>query len=338
MADCPAPATKFRGCSVETSDARARAGGMGSATSGAVRTLILASLLSLVAVGAVRAQGDNAGTLPSDGRVRGDVSMLAGETDRIAFHLDAGANLSLLVTAGFRAAVTLTDPDGNPVDLGSASGTRIVVKDHPIAIGGDYTLAIASADGTQGLYGVTVKQRWARSLAIEGTGPTTVDVAMPAGARFTGVVHGTAAAPRITSVRGPADDELLTAPIGTGGKVTKLPAITAAVAGTYRLSIAPSDASAWSGTVRRALPFAAPARLDLRNGLDAVSFAGDGVGQLFRNRCSGCHGWAGSYGSVRGYASRAIGRIKAGIMPPGGGLSKADIALVQAWISTGKNP
>lgn len=338
MADCPAPAPKSRDCSVEPSNAPARAGGTGSAPFSAVRTLILASLLSLVAVGTVRAQGDNAGTLPSDGRVRGDVSTSAGETDRIAFHLDAGASLTLLVTAGFRAAVTLTDPDGNPVDLGSTSGTRIAVKDHPITAGGDYALAIASADGTQGLYGVMVKQRWPRSLAIGGTGPTTVDVAMPAGARFTGVVHGAATAPRITSVRGPTDDELLTAPIGTGGKVTRLPAITATVGGTYHLSVAPSDASPWSGTVRRALPFATPARLDLRNGLDAVSFAGDGVGQLFRNRCAGCHGWAGSYGSVRGYASRAIGRIKAGIMPPGGGLSKTDIALVQAWISTGRNP
>ena len=78
--------------------------------------------------------------------------------------------------------------------------------------------------------------------------------------------------------------------------------------------------------------------LHLANGLAAIAFRADGVAAVFARHCASCHAWASSYRGVRSHAFDAIARMTSGSMPPGGGLSGAEIALVKVWISSGRRP
>jgi len=309
-----------------------------------VRALAAIALCAVTAGGPrmARAQGgDASGALGSGGTAHGDIAKRAGETDHVTIELDAGATLVVDLRATFQATLVLADPDGAPVDLGTTAGTRLSAS-IPVATAGLYTFAIASADGTQGIYALRVRQSWPHTIAISGSGAQEVDVPMPAGAKLSGVVgrrRGASGAPRIDGLLDPNGMEMLAEPLEAKGNVVRMPPASTTAAGVYRLRIGTTDgSSAWTGTLRRRVPHQAPTSLRLANGLDALSFRADGVGAVFSTHCAPCHGWATSYGSVRGNARAALGRMLSGAMPPGGGLSRAEIALVQAWIKTGMNP
>lgn len=297
---------------------------------------VLAALVTAAQPAA--AKGDNAGTLGAGGRARGDISRDAGETDRITVTLDAGALVTVRFSATFAASVAVTGPDGTPVDLGG-SGPKIRVVDLPATASGAYVFAIASSDGSQGVYTLLVRERWERVLAVSGAGAQTVDVAMPAGGTLACVVRsapGAAGHPRIAGLESPDGHELLQTPL-EAGRVVKLPAQATPVAGVYHLAIDTTDAgSAWSGRITRTVRAVATTQLDLRNGLDVVSFSGDGVARVFSQNCGRCHGWALSYAGVREFIARALPRIVGGSMPPGGRLPASQIALIRTWIQTGK--
>jgi len=303
------------------------------------RTIVLAVLLSvsILSSSPVRASGDASGSLGSGGRAKGDIARDSGETDRITVDLTQGASLTLRFSAGFQATFILTDPNGAPVDLGVQSATRVRVTDLPVPATGTYTAAIASADGSQGFYQLSVRQLWPRKLAISGTGHTRVDVPMPPGGRLAAVVHGGAGEPEITALEDSAGDALLAAPIVTSGHTAKLPPTDASAGGIYHLTIDTADpSSAWTGVVTRTTPASPSTDLKLSNGLAVVSYFNDGVGTLLARRCGHCHGWASSYGGARSYIRHALGRIVSGSMPPDGPLARADIALIRAWIATGR--
>jgi hypothetical protein len=295
--------------------------------------MLAAALLASFARSAT-AGGDASGTLAAGGTATGDISRTDGETDRIDVELVAGATLSVALKGTFRATVVLTDPDGAPVALGLA-GTGQQRGSIDVARGGTYRFAVASADGSQGVYKLVAKQTWPRSVTISGNGTSTVDVGMPAGGKLGVSVSGTGS-PEITGLLDPNGLELLNAPVLVHGRAAKLPATTVAVAGIFEVTVT-SD-GAWTGRITRHVPRMASTRLHLENGLDAVSFRNDGVAAVFSRHCASCHEWASSYSGVRRYAFDAIARMTNGVMPPGGGLSGAEIALVRTWITTGRKP
>lgn len=284
------------------------------------------------------AKGDASGSLGSGGRARGDISESAGETDHITVTLDEGGLLNLRFSSGFEPSVVVTGPDGTPVDVGAPAHRRLQVHDRPVTVAGTYEIAIASVDGSQGTYTLAVAERWPRKIPISGTGASVVDVAMPAGGRIGCVVRGASAAPAILGLQDPSSANLLPAAVEPSGATTKLGPTATPAAGIYQLLIGGAGAGPWSGQVTRLVPPTRPVRLALANGLDAVSFAGDGVRSLFQNRCAPCHGWATSYPGVRSYVYAALGKMKSGSMPPGGGIGSADLALVAQWIKTGRKP
>jgi len=291
--------------------------------------------------GSASAGGDASGHLGSGGTARGDISESPGETDRITIDLDAGATLDLTLKATFRASLVLTDPASTPIDLEFAGGTRFRTTVQ-IVEPGTYQLAISSVDGTQGGYTLIAKERWTRALPISGSGMQVVAVPLPAGSRIACVVaaaRGAAAPPEIVGLADPNGASLLQGAIAPKGRAARLAPTTVTGAGIYDLTIAPIDGtSAWVGRVTRIVPHVVPTSLRLANGLTEVSFSGDGVGALFMSRCASCHGFASSYGGVRGHARDALARMASGSMPPGGGVSAAEIGLVRAWIATGTKP
>lgn len=275
------------------------------------------------------------------GIVHGDISRTAGETDRVTIDLEAGATLRISLTATFRADLVLTDPEGAPVDLGFAGGTRLHTS-ITVASAGVHQLAIASADGSQGLYTLAAKPKWARTIPIAGTGEQVVEVAMPADSRIACRVvraAGATGSPRIVRLQDPNGASLLASAVEPRGNVARLTPTSTSTAGVYHLTIAPTDGtSSWSGTLTRSVPPVRSTSLRLTNGLDAISFKADGVAGIFYRSCSRCHGWAFTYGGVRAYAQKALGRITSGSMPPGGGVSPGEVALIKAWIATGMRP
>jgi mono/diheme cytochrome c family protein len=286
------------------------------------------------------AGGDAAGSLGTGGTATGDISRTDGETDRISIDVIDGTTLAVALKATFNATIAMTDPDGVPVAL-SLAGSGTERGSIEIAHGGTFQIAIASADGSQGLYKLTVKQTVPRTIDVAGTGNDTVEFGMLAGGKVSCTIApapGSSGSPQIAQLADPNGADLLTAPVVVRGRAAKLTPTTAAVAGTYRLTIADDAGSAWTGHLVRRAPRGHGVSLRLANGIDAVSFRGDGVNAVFSRHCASCHGWASSYSGVRRYAFDAIARMTKGIMPPGGGLSSAEIALVKTWISTGRQP
>ncbi|MBS2027604.1 MAG: hypothetical protein JST54_06860 [Deltaproteobacteria bacterium] len=56
---------------------------------------------------------------------------------------------------------------------------------------------------------------------------------------------------------------------------------------------------------------------------------------FFATNCGGCHGFASSKSSVTSQASAIRSRIDSSSMPPGGGVSSADINRIDSWMSCG---
>ena len=309
-----------------------------------LRRFVISICISAMGVAALARHAhadDAAGSLGGGGTAHGDISKTAGETDRISLDLDEGATLQLTFHAAFVASLALTDPDGTPLDLAFPGGSRLRTN-LPVQKTGTYELAIASTDGSQGLYTVIAKQKWARALAIQGTGEQIVGVPMPANSRLgcvVGASQGASGLPQVAQLEDPDGASILAAAIEPRGRVARLAPTATAAAGVYHLTIAPTDGSSgWSGRVTRFVPRVAPTSLRITNGLDKISFRADGVGSFFAHRCASCHGWAASYGGVRRYARVALGRMAGGSMPPGGGLAPSDLGLVKGWISTGMKP
>jgi hypothetical protein len=303
---------------------------------------ILVALLAFAAPwlspDAVHAKGDASGSLGSGGRVRGDISKNAGETDRVTVVLDEGAVLSLRFSANFEPRIVVTDPDGMPVEVGVPAHRRLRVHDRPLTASGTYEVSVSSVEGSQGTYLLAVSERWLRKVPVSGTGASVVDVAMPAGGTIGCMVRGASGAPAILGLEDPSNANLLPATIEPNGAVTRLGATATPAAGVYHLLIGAAGDGAWSGQVTRAVPRVRLGHLVLTNGLDAISFADDGVRSLFQNRCAPCHSWASSYAGVRSYVYSALGRMRSGSMPPTGRVGNADLALVQEWIKTGRQP
>lgn len=301
-------------------------------------------LLAVLAVLAfelpVFAAGDARGDLAGGGRLRGDISTATGETDRITIDLTRGSTVTIVIRAGFIAHLALSDPTGAPVALAGASdGHAITLRDVPVATSGQWTLAISAVDQTQGLYSLQVVPHWPKQLVVTGSGRQELLVDMPARARLSAVVRSDGGIPEIAALYDPAGASLLAASITGAHKTAVLPPVTTTSAGSYRMTIGTADGeSAWTARFLRTVPRAPLAQASIRNGIDTVSFAEDGVGRIFANRCSGCHGWAASYGGVRSSIPRAFPRIVSGIMPPSGRLPVGEISLIKAWLATGKTP
>ena len=303
------------------------------------RLRVTALAATLLRGGIALAAGDATGRVGPRSTVTGDISRTAGETDRITVDLGIGAALVVNFHATFSATLTLSDPDGAPVPV-VLSGGRRGRASVEIARAGTYEIAIASADGTQGLSRLGLKQVWPRMVPISGSGSATIDFGMPAGGKMSCILSpgaGASGPPEITHLVDPGSLELLSSPV-VGGRVTKLLPTTASVEGMYHLTIDADGTGAWTGRLMRRVPRVAPDTLKLANGLDTVSFRGDGVGAVFSRHCESCHGWASSYGGVRQYARAAVGRMATGVMPPGGGVLSAEVALVKTWIATGMRP
>lgn len=306
----------------------------------------IATLVGAVAAAAAlpaataHAKGDAGGTLGSGGIAKGDISMDAGETDRVTVDLGLGSILDVSYSSTFSTSLVLTDPDGIPVDLGFNPGaSRMKRKSLPVSRPGTYEFTISSADGSQGTYSLVAKQRWPKTIPVAGSGQQVIDFGMPTSGKVSVVVTRTRTAsgqPRILSLVDPGDNSLLPGVVEPKKDTAKLPPVTTNLAGTYHLTVTATDStSSWSGKVTRTVRTPRAASLRLTNGLDRISFADAGVDDVFRRQCAGCHFWASNYPGARGYATVSLAKMRSGNMPPGGGVPKAQIDLVQSWISTG---
>jgi hypothetical protein len=280
------------------------------------------------------------GELAQGGTARGDISKTAADVDKIGVQLVAGSQIDVRWSSGFPGDVHFFGPDGLEIALGLDAGKSASVTAWPVPADGRYEFRIASADGSQGLYTLKVTPRWAKTVELTGSGDTTFDVLMPALSSLKGKVESLPGAsnPSVLSLRSPADVELLVNPplVGSPG-LAKMKSVDCPAAGVYRFT-----ATATAGTLdfaatlkRRARPIPLT-RVNIRNGLDQISYANDGVEAYFDARCASCHSWASSYTGVRAFATLALGRMKTGNMPLGGPRADAaTISLVQEWIQTG---
>lgn len=311
------------------------------------RTLVSCSLAVAAALAAAvggapnaHAKGDQTGSLGAGGVARGDISKDAGETDRVLVDLEEGATLDVAFASAFAPSFSLAGPGGEPVDLGVPAASRLHVRDLVVPATGTYTFTVASAEGDQGLYTLSVRQKWARTVPIEGAGTVTLDVAMPATSRLSCSVaraRGAAGSPSIDSLLAPGGAELLAAPVEAKRGVARLAATDTAVGGVHALTISASDGtSAWSGKVTRSVPRVRPTKLDLTNGIDRVSYAAAGLDDFFSRRCGGCHGWAKSYSGMKSKVRKSLPMMRSGQMPANGARIPSDqLALIQSWVDTG---
>jgi hypothetical protein len=287
------------------------------------------------------AVGDANGSLGTGGLLTGDISDEAGETDRVTIDLIAGAPLNVTFAPGFRATLAFSDPDGAPIDLGT-TGPKVRLRNFPITRDGTYTFTITSSDGSQGRYTLSASQKFSRAVPVTGAGEVAIDVAMPAVGKIAATARrarGETGDPRILSLLDPAAAEMLPAAIEPVRHVVRLPATSVTAAGTYKLTVGPADGtSGWKALVRRIIPRSTPFRVSIANGINAVSFAEDGVGAFYKQTCAACHSWARSYAGVKGIASSSLSKMQAGSMPPGGRVPNEKISLVQSWIQTGRQP
>lgn len=287
------------------------------------------------------AQGatDAVGNLASGGSAKGDISKRAGETDTITVDLVAGTTVDFRWTPGFVATVGFFDPNQQPVDLGFDGSRAAALSGWPVPATGRYQFRIASADGSQGTYRLSVLPAWDRKLTFEGTGQQTFDVPMPAASTLKGKVEPQPGAsnPSILSLLSPADEELLVNPVIGSPGLAKMRPVQCMTQGVYRFTAtATAGTQEFVATLKRHTLRIPMTRIDIRNGLDQISYANDGIEDYFDLRCASCHSWASSYAGVRSFATLALGRMRSGSMPQGGPRADAaTIDLVAEWIKTG---
>ena len=278
------------------------------------------------------------GDLGTGGIVKGDISRDATDMDSITVSLQEGQTIGLKWKSMFSADVHFTDPNAQPVGFSTESQRMGLIDGYVVPLTGTYTFTIASLDGSQGTYSLKILPKWDKVVKFDGTGPMTFDVPMPLNGTLKGVVRAAKGStdPSITSLTSPEETELLAAPV-TGKTVAKLPAVTATEAGVYHLSAtAAGGATQYSVALKRIAAPTIPAKVDLRNGIDVISFSGDGIDDYFQQRCVSCHDWARSYNGVRAFARDALGRMKTGNMPKDGPRTDAAfLSLFSQWISTG---
>ena len=279
------------------------------------------------------------GELLQGGTAKGDISKTAGDADAIGVQLVAGTQIDVRWAGGFSGDVHFFDPDGQEIALGFETAKSMSVTAWPVPRDGRYEFRIASADGSQGLYSLKVTPRWAKSVELTGSGETTFDLRMPGASSLKGKVEPApgASSPVILSLRSPADEELLINPvIGLPG-LAKLKTVTCATPGTYRFTATATDGTQeFVATLKRRTRAIPLTRINIRNGLDPISYANDGVEQYFDTRCASCHSWASSYAGVRAYSKLSLGRMSSGNMPAGGPRADgATLNLVEEWIKTG---
>jgi hypothetical protein len=301
----------------------------------AVAAAAIASLALRPAQGATGTTGD----LGQGGTAKGDISKTAADADTIGVQLVAGSQLDVRWASGFAGDVHFFDPEGVEIALGLDAGKSSSVTAWPVPANGRYEFRIASADGSQGLYTLKVTPRWAKTVELTGSGDTTFDVLMPAASSLKGKVEPLPGAsnPSILSLRSPADEELLVNPVIGSSALAKMRTVACATAGVYRFAATAAGGTLqFAATLKRRTRPIPLTRINIRNGLDQISYANDGVESYFDARCANCHSWASSYAGVRAYATLALGRMKSGSMPKGGPRADAaTIDLVDQWIKTG---
>jgi len=308
--------------------------------------LTVLPVLAAASAAAVLAPGRRAdavtgtsGDLATGGIARADISRDAGDMDTITVTLETGETIGLSWNATFAANATFTDPTGAEVPFTLESQRMGKITDVVVAASGVYTFSIASADGSQGLYKLKVLPKWAKTLSFEGTAQTTFDVPMPAASMLRGVVIAAAGSsePAILSFTSPTGSELLVAPIVGEGATVKMPPISCPDAGVYHLTVrANGGTGAYSVALKRRSSPLPKTQIDLRNGIDPISFANDGVEDYFNARCVSCHDWARTYVGVRAYSRQSLEKMKTGSMPRGGPRADAaTLTLLSQWISSG---
>ena len=60
------------------------------------------------------------------------------------------------------------------------------------------------------------------------------------------------------------------------------------------------------------------------------------VSSYLNQACVRCHAYLGNYDGAKRSASDSLSRMKSGNMPPGGGVSSADMSMFQAWVNAGE--
>lgn len=301
--------------------------------------LAAAAALTFAALRPVQGASGTTGELAQGGIAKGDISKTAGDLDTIGVQLVAGSALDVRWASGFPADVVFVDPDGQEVDLGLAAAKSASVKAWPVAKNGRHEFRIASADGSQGTYTLKAVARWEKTVVFTGTGESTFDLPMPASSAIRGKVKPLPGAsnPSILSLRSPADTELLIGPVVGSTGLAKLRETACATAGLYRFTAtATAGTEEFEATLKRRAPAIPITRVNIRNGLDQISYANDGVEQYFKVRCASCHPFASNYAGVRAYANSSLSKMRAGSMPPGGPRATADqLSLIDEWIKTG---
>jgi hypothetical protein len=235
--------------------------------------------------------------------------------------------------------VSLLDPVGNPVDVGinGVRATRVPAWSVPAT--GHWQILVSAPAGSQGNYKLTVTSKWDRLVPLTGADTTTFDVAMPAGAYIRGVLRAAPDAnfPEFLSFESPSGVEMLAAAVHGPRRAVAWRGVATTESGIHKLTTtAGGDSRAYTGTLIRRVPRVRPTKIDVRNGIDPISYTDDGVGAYFRSRCAPCHSWAATYSGNAAYARKSLGMMSTGKMPRGG--PRADLAtldLVAQWILTG---
>lgn len=294
----------------------------------------LGTALAFVA-GTAFATGSASADLGAGGTAKGDISTVDGETDTITVHMLEGEPFDVKFKAGFSAGFEIRDPDGAAVEIAFTPGGRSFTASGLVAEKeGAYDFLVTSTGEDQGFWKLSVKPAWPKSVAVGPIGQQTVSLPILGGSVVSGVFR---AAPGATvNIPGLYDPQQvrLTAPVVGTGRTAKLPATNCPTSGTHTLDVGASSGE-MTGVVTIKVPRIETTNATLNNGLAPVSFDGDGVADVFRQQCAGCHSWAAAYPGVRGLARQSLSLMKAGKMPTNGRVPTAQIQLVDAWIRTG---
>jgi hypothetical protein len=306
----------------------------------AVLAASVAAALCLVAasVPAARGAGDATGNLVTGGTAKGDISKAPGEFDTITVDLVAGSRANVTLHANFAASYSFTDPANSAVDLGLASPRGGTVRGWSVPATGQYTLRIASADGSQGTYSFTIQPFWDKTVVLTGSDQADLAIAMPAASYLKGKLQPLpgAANPSILAFTAPDGTPLLADPVVGSANLAKLPTTQCSAPGTYTMTAtAAGGTRQFRATLKRKAPKVPRANINITNGLDGVSYAAS-IADTFDHRCANCHGWAANYAGVKAYARSSLPRIKSGDMPKGSPrLDSAFVDTFAQWIATG---
>lgn len=312
--------------------------------------LAVASVLALAASAAVvafpgspaRAVSGATGNLVRGGSATGDISLDAGDEDRVTIDLVAGATLTAKFASTFAADVRFIAPGGAEVDLGWGTGAKRTAKAFTVAATGRHEFRIKAASG-QGTWSLAAAAKYPKKVALSGTTGGAVTWSMPSGASVSGKVAAFPAKswdPVIDGVSSPGGSNLLPAPVQGSKGLAVLPKVTAGQDGPCEMTVSGGSAGgAFRAALTLVVPKSALSKLALANGLTKISYEADGVKALLTTRCAACHTWTVSAATVKPHAKQSLARVVSGNMPQGGPqLPAADVALLRQWIDTGMNP